>query len=126
MTALLDEASRLAGACWAWLKKDYRWLWLVLFPIGLVLLLARWTSPSVRVISPESLGADEKKGEVLDDLHKADDENKVQRDVKVEKAKQDHAELVDDLLERQRKEDLDLTPNVLQEAMKKAGRDARR
>lgn len=119
---------KVLQAAWAWLKKDYNWVWVVLFPLGIVILVARFTSPRLDVVSSELVGADKKREDVQRDLAKKDAEARADRDKKVAEAQQQHDKKVDALVDAQQAQAARLQEDTdaLTAAMLKVGKDVRR
>lgn len=117
----------VAGCAWAWLCRDYHWVGVLLFPVGLAVYLMR--KPTViEVVGSELTGADNLSDVVRTELLRKDEAAKEVRDRKVQQATSARDAKVSDLITEQQEETTTLadSPNALTDTMLRVGKDVRR
>jgi len=114
-------------AAWEWLKKDYHWVWVLLAPLGVIILVARFTGPRLQVVSSESVGADKVKEDIENNLRQQDQQNEVVREKETTDAQKAHEVVIQDEVKKEQaqNEKLLADPDALTQTMLQAGKDAR-
>jgi len=117
-----------ARKAWAWLLEDYHWVWVVLFPLGVIYLVAKFTEPKIEVVGSEQAGADKKRVEVLETLSAKDAEAQDVRDRTIAGAQQGHDAAVSTQVTEQAAhvQEYQDNPDELTSAMLRAGKEIRR
>lgn len=117
-----------ARKAWAWLLEDYHWVWVVLFPLGIAYLVAKFTEPKLVVVGSEQAKADQKREEVMKDLAAKDAEAQVVREKTIAGAEQGHSAAVNAQLAEQTAKAPQYQDNLeeLTAAMRRAGTDIKR
>lgn len=98
---ILTSVLPLLQRAWAWLKRDYHWFWLVLFPLGVFYLVAKLTEGKQVFVGSSIVGADAKREEVQQELAAKDAEARDARERVIAGAQQGHSAAVSSLVTEQ-------------------------
>ena len=113
-------------AAWKWFKKYWMWL---LFPVGvLVFIVGRLTAKGPpTIIAPEVVGAEEERRRAREEADRKAFEAERDRQIKLDKVRERHDELIKDLTDEQQEKvkELEEDPDKLNEFLLDVGRAVR-
>lgn len=110
---------------WPWLKEN--WLYVVFFPLGLLVLSRHlFGGPRLDVVSTELSEADEVKRDALSEKHEDEAKASKERDDRVAEASKDHETAVYEVIkEQKRRAEKPRTGDDLADFLKGVGKDVR-
>jgi hypothetical protein len=127
--ALLEKLGKwVVEDAWPWLKRDYHWLLVLFFPVGLLVWLYAKRPTQLVVTSPELVAAEKRKAELEYELFRKDSVNAAARDAAKQDAQVKHdAAIISEIAKQERSVAEDMAdPAALAEELKRISKEAQK